>query len=615
MEPPHGDFGILLQIIVLLGATVAMAPVARALGLSAIVGYIAAGIAVGPFGVGVFRDPATVINIAELGVVLLLFVIGLELKLSRLFDMRRDIFGLGAAQLLLTAVVLGALLRPLFGLGWGGAVVAGIALAMSATAIALQILDERGDLQTTYGQRAFAVLLFQDMAVVPVLALLPLIAPFHVNGGDGGFAGGVRATLMGVAAIAAVVVAGRYLLNPFFRLLARTGAREAMTAAALLVVLGAALTMRATGMSMALGAFLAGLLLAESSFRHQLEADIEPFRGLLLALFFMSVGMTINLIVVLDNFVLLVLAAIAITAIKAAIVGLLYQARCAQRIDALRAGAVLTAAGEFSFVLIPLGLSLVLLTTAQASLLTALAALTMVLGPPVAAVAEQLIKRFARGDAEQPAADFSDARGSVLIVGFGRFGQVVSQCFLAQHVDVTIIDNDVEMIQNATRFGFKIYYGDGTRLDVLRAAGAERARLVAVCVDQQETATRIVDVVKSQFAGKLFVRSYDRRHTLELIAKGVDFEIRETFESAVTFGGAALSAMGVDAEAVEMTLEDLRNRDRERLALQQAGGMLAGVDVLHRPEVQPEPLTGPKRAAQALTSETEEAIRSPRRDA
>jgi glutathione-regulated potassium-efflux system protein KefB len=199
------------------------------------------------------------------------------------------------------------------------------------------------------------------------------------------------------------------------------------------------------------------------------------------------------------------------------------------------------------------------------------------------------------------------------MVGFGRFGQVVSQCFLAQHVDVTIIDNDVEMIQSAARFGFKIYYGDGTRLDVLRAAGAGRARLIAVCVDKQETATRIVDLVKSQFGyAKLYVRSYDRRHTLELIAKGVDFEIRETFESAVKFGGAALVGIGVDPESVEMTLEDLRNRDRERLALQQAGGPLAGTDVLHRPEVQPEPLTGPKRAAQALTSETEEAMRRSR---
>lgn len=613
MEPPHGDFGLLLQILVLLGATVAMAPVARALGLSAIVGYIAAGIAVGPFGIGVFRDPATVVGIAELGVVLLLFVIGLELKLSRLFDMRRDIFGLGAAQLLLTSIALGALLMPLFGLTWRGAAVGGIALAMSATAIALQILNERGDFQTTYGQRAFAVLLFQDMAVVPVLALLPLIAPFHVDHG-GGVVAGVRATLMGVVAIAAVIVAGRYLLNPFFRLLARSGAREAMTAAALLVVLGAALAMRAAGMSMALGAFLAGLLLAESSFRHQLEADIEPFRGLLLALFFMSVGMTIDAAVVRDNLMLLLLAAVVITFVKAVIVGVLYQVRCAERSDALRAGAVLTAAGEFSFVLLPLGLSLGLLTAAQASLLAALAALTMVLGPPVAGLAERLIVRLARGEAEEPAADFSDARGSVLIVGFGRFGQVVSQCFLAQHVDVTIIDNDVEMIQNAARFGFKIYYGDGTRLDVLRAAGAERARLIAVCVDKQETGTRIVDLCKSQFAyAKLYVRSYDRRHTLELIAKGVDFELRETFESAVKFGGAALAGIGVDPETVETTLEDLRNRDRERLALQQAGGMLAGTDVLHRPEVQPEPLTGPKRAAQALTSETEEAIRGTRR--
>jgi monovalent cation:proton antiporter-2 (CPA2) family protein len=608
MEPPGGDFGILLQILVLLGAAVAMAPLARALGLSAIVGYIAAGAAVGPWGVGVFREPATVLTIAELGVVLLLFLIGLELKLSRLIDMRRDIFGLGAAQLLLTSLVLGALLMPLFGLDWRGATVGGVALAMSATAIALQILDERGDLQTTYGQRAFAVLLFQDMAVVPLLALLPLLAPFHVNDG-GGFLGGLKSAAFGAAAIAAVVVAGRYLLNPLFRLLARSGAREAMTAAALLVVLGAALTLKIAGMSMALGAFLAGLLLAESSFRHQLEADIEPFRGLLLGLFFMGVGMTIDVSVVRAHLGLLVAAALGITLIKAAIVGTLYQVRCRDRTDALRAGAVLTAAGEFAFVLIPLGLALAVLEPAQASLLAALAALTMLIGPPVAALGERALSRLARRQEEPPPEDFSGARGSVLVVGFGRFGQVVSQCFLAQRVDVTIIDVDVEMIQSAARFGFKIYYGDGTRLDVLRAAGAGRARLIAICVDNRESATRIVDMAMSEFPyTKLFVRTYDRRHTLELIQRGVDYEIRETFESAVRMGGAALGALGLDAETVETTLEDLRTRDRERLALQQAGDLYAGIDVLHRPQVEPEPLTGPRRAAQALNPEAEAAI-------
>jgi glutathione-regulated potassium-efflux system protein KefB len=414
--------------------------------------------------------------------------------------------------------------------------------------------------------------------------------------------------LIGAGAIAAIVLAGRYLLNPFLRALAATGTREAMTAGALLVVLGAALAMKAAGLSMALGAFLAGVMLAESTYRHELEADIEPFRGLLLAVFFMGVGMTIDLAVVRENLLLLLAAAVVVMPVKAAIVGALFRPTCEDRADALRAGAVLTPAGEFAFVLFPLGLSLGLLNASQASLLAALAALTMLFGPPLAAMSERLIKRLYR-EAEPSPDDFSEARGSVLIIGFGRFGQVVSQFFLAQGVDVTIIDGDVEMIQSAGRFGFKIYYGDGTRLDVLRAAGAGRARLIAVCVDKAEVANKIVDLVKSQFSyAKLFVRSYDRRHTLDLIAKGVDYEIRETLESAVGFGAAALAAIGVDAAAVESVIEDVRTRDKDRLALQVAGGINAGRDVVHRPQVQPEPLTGPRRAARPLNPDAEEVI-------
>jgi monovalent cation:proton antiporter-2 (CPA2) family protein len=607
---PHdaNGLGILVQILVLLAAAVITAPLARRFGLSAIVGYLAAGIAIGPWGLQVFHEPETVRNIAEFGVVLLLFVIGLELKLSRLFAMRRAIFGLGAAQLAVTAAVLGTLAMPTFGMRWQGATVAGIALAMSATAIALQILEERGDLQTDYGQRAFAVLLFQDIAVVPLLALLPLLAPFHADDSD--FADGARAALIGALTIGALLLAGRHLLNPFFRLLANTGAREAMTAAALLVVLGAALGMRFAGMSMALGAFLAGLLLAESNFRHQLEADIEPFRGLLLALFFMSIGMSIDLGVVMQYLGLLIAGAIAVAALKAGIVGVLFGATCRDRSDALRAGAVLTPAGEFAFVLLPLGQSIGVLTAAQASLLAALAALTMLIGPPIAAISERLLSRYRSGEEEREPDDFSDARGSVIIVGFGRFGQIVSQAFLAQRVDVTTIDKDVEMIQSAGRFGFKVYYGDGTRLDVLRAAGAAKARLIAVCIDDRDAATRIVEIVKAEFPfAQIYARSYDRRHTLELLAKGVDYEMRETIESALAFGGEALRALGVSEEDALAAIEDIRNRDRERLALQQAGGMYAGLDVLHRPRVEPEPLTGPRREGRALNPEAADAIK------
>jgi glutathione-regulated potassium-efflux system protein KefB len=605
----HGELGFLTFGLVLLAAAVLSVPIARRLGLSAIVAYLIAGIVIGPHGLAAFGTPESIIPVSELGVVMLLFLIGLELELGRLVALRRAIFGLGAAQLALTALAIGALAYLVGLVDWRGAVVAGVALAMSATAIALEILEERGQLQQDYGQRAFAILLFQDMAVVPLLAVLPLIAQAgesnHADVGDG-----LRAVALIVGAILLIVVAGRYLLNPFFRLLAQTGSREVMTAAALLVVLGAALVMQKAGMSMALGAFLAGVLLAESNYRHELEADIEPFRGLLLALFFMGIGMSIDLAVVRANLWLILVAAVVITALKAAIVWLLFNATCVRRADALRAGSVLTAAGEFAFVLIPLGGSLAVLDARQASILTAIAAITMLLGPLVATFTETLLRRLNPPNSREPD-DFSEARGSVLVIGFGRFGQIVSQCLLAEDIDVTTIDNDPEMIQDAAGFGFKVYYGDGTRLDVLRAAGAGEARLVAVCIDNRQAASRIVDLVHAEFPGtKLYVRSYDRRHTLQLIAKGVDFELRETYESALVFGRSTLEALGLDSERAAVTEQFVRARDLDRLAVQQAEGLSAGTDLLNTRMVH-EPLSTPAREVKPLNPEAEEIISRP----
>ncbi len=605
----HGELGFLTFGLVLLAAAVLSVPIARRLGLSAIVAYLIAGIVIGPHGLAAFGTPESIIPVSELGVVMLLFLIGLELELGRLVALRRAIFGLGAAQLALTALAIGALAYLVGLVDWRGAVVAGVALAMSATAIALEILEERGQLQQDYGQRAFAILLFQDMAVVPLLAVLPLLAQAgesnHADVGDG-----LRAVALIVGAILLIVVAGRYLLNPFFRLLAQTGSREVMTAAALLVVLGAALVMQKAGMSMALGAFLAGVLLAESNYRHELEADIEPFRGLLLALFFMGIGMSIDLAVVRANLWLILVAAAVITVLKAAIVWLLFNATCVRRADALRAGSVLTAAGEFAFVLIPLGGSLGVLDARQASILTAIAAITMLLGPLVATFTETLLRRLNPPDTREPD-DFSEARGSVLVIGFGRFGQIVSQCLLAEDIDVTTIDNDPEMIQDAAGFGFKVYYGDGTRLDVLRAAGAGEARLVAVCIDNRQAASRIVDLVHAEFPGtRLYVRSYDRRHTLQLIAKGVDFELRETYESALVFGRSTLEALGLDSERAAATEQFVRARDLDRLAVQQAEGLSAGTDLLNTRMVH-EPLSTPAREVKPLNPEAEEIISRP----
>jgi monovalent cation:proton antiporter-2 (CPA2) family protein len=607
MDHPNDEFGFLTLALVLLAAAVASVPIARRIGLSAIVAYLVAGIIIGPHGLGVFRTPGSILSVAELGIVMLLFLIGLELELGKLLAMRRAIFGLGTAQLVLTAATIGALAYGFGLLGWRGAVIAGLALAMSATAIALQILEERGQLQQTYGQRAFAILLFQDMAVVPLLALLPLLGEGGA-GPHGGPTAALRSVAVIAAAIALVIAAGRYLLNPFFRLLAATGSREVMTAAALLVVLGAALIMQAAGMSMALGAFLAGVLLAESNYRHELEADIEPFRGLLLALFFMGVGMTIDMSVVRHNAPLILGAAIVLTVLKAAIVYLLFRATCT-RDDALRAGSVLTGAGEFAFVLVPLGASLAIFDAGQVSLLTAIAATTMMLGPPVATVSDLMLRRWSKRTQRGPD-DFTDAHGSVLVIGFGRFGQIVSQCLLAEDVDVTTIDKDPDMIRDAGRFGFKVYYGDGTRLDVLRAAGAANVRLVAVCIDDRDAAGRVVDLVHAEFPGvKLYVRSYDRRHTLQLIAKDVDFSVRETFESALVLGRKALETLGFDAERAGTVIDFVRRRDQERLVLQQAGGVAAGTDLLHSRMVQ-EPLSEPEREGTPLNPEAEAIIES-----
>jgi monovalent cation:proton antiporter-2 (CPA2) family protein len=606
MNQTHDEIDLLLLPLVLLAAAVVSVPIARLLRLSPIVAYLAAGVVIGPFWVAMFREPQAIVTVAELGVVLLLFLIGLELEFSRLVALRRAIFGLGAAQLLLTAAILGGLAIAAGLASWRGAIVAALALAMSATAIALQILEERGDLQQDYGQRAFAILLFQDMSVVPLLALVPLLAP----GGDshGSFSDAAWSVAKITAAIAAVVVAGRYLLNPFFRLLAGTGAREVMTAAALLVVLGAAALMAAVGMSMALGAFLAGLLLAESTYRHELEADIEPFRGLLLALFFMGVGMSIDVSVLYANLWLIIAAALVITALKIVVVWLLFLPICVSYRDALRAGSVLTAAGEFAFVLIPLGVSVGALTATEGNLFAGIAAVTMLLGPPTASLTDALIKRFARKD-EPEAADFAGVRGAILLIGFGRFGQIVAQCLLAQGVDVTAIDNDPEMIQAATRFGFKVYYGDGARLDVLRAAGAAKVRMVAICVNDAESALRIVDIVRAEFPGvALFVRSYDRRHSLRLIAKGVDLELRETFESALAFGRRALEGLGLSPERAREVEDFVRARDLDRLAVQQADGVTAGLELWQARLVQPEPLSTPRREAKSLNPQDEDVI-------
>ncbi|MBB4015253.1 monovalent cation:proton antiporter-2 (CPA2) family protein [Chelatococcus caeni] len=603
----HASF--LPPILTFCAAAVIAVPLFRKLGLGAVLGYLIAGIVIGPSVMGLVGEAENVRGVAELGVVLLLFIIGLELKISNLFAMRRDIFGLGLAQIVITCALV-ATVAALLGHSARGMIVTGLALSLSATAIALQVLEERHDLATRYGQRTFSILLFQDLSIVPILALVPLLANTEALGSGQALAGAAGASARAFAAVALVVIVGRYLLNPLFRLLAASGGREVMTAAALLVVLGAAMLMEQVGLSMAMGAFLAGVLLAESNFRHQLEADIEPFRGLLLGLFFMSVGMSLDANYVRQNALLLLVLAPALVIGKSLIAAALARGFGSSWPDALRIGALLAPAGEFSFVLVPLGGEVGLLTGERVQVITALAALTMLLGPLLAKFIESRLAQRPTG--EEPAPDdlpAGEAGGSVIVIGFGRFGQVVNQVLLANGADVTVIDRNIDSIRSAARFGFKVYYGDGTRLDVLRAAGAGSANLVCVCVDDAAAALKIAEIVHAEFPrARTFVRAIDRPHAIALMNREVDFQLRETFESALQFGRATLEELGVDAEAARLVTEDVRRRDIARLVLQRSDGLLGGQDLLHGAKVKPEPLTPPKRKAAGLSAETRDLV-------
>ena len=602
---PQDSF--LLPVLTFCAAAVIAVPLFRRLGQSAVLGYLAAGVVIGPSGLSLVADPETVRRVAELGVVLLLFIVGLELKVSRLLSMRRDIFGLGLAQMAITALLFGGVARAA-GLASSAAVVIGVALALSATAIALQMLEERGDLQSSYGQRSFAVLLFQDLSIAPLLAALPLLATAGAVAADTTSGSALTGVATAIAAVAAVVVVGRYGLNPFFRLLASSGAREILTASALLVVLGTALVMEHAGLSMAMGAFLAGLLLAESNFRHQLEADIEPFRGILLGLFFMSVGMSIDANLVRRHWPLLLLATFGVILAKLAIIAVLFRLFRSPWREAARSGAILAPAGEFAFVLLPLGAGYGFLTPLTAQLATALAALTMLFGPVMAKALDGVLAR-GRAEPEPEPDSFDGAGGQVLVIGFGRFGQVVNQVLLAQGVDVTVIDKNVDRIRAAAAFGFRVYYGDGTRLDVLRAAGAARVEIVCVCVDDREAALKIAEIVHEEFPrARVYARAYDRIHAIDLMNREVEHQVRETFDGALAFGRAALEELGVEPQRAAEVVEDVRRRDVARLIMQKSEGLMGGVDLLHGVRLQPEPLTAPRAKPHGLSPETRDII-------
>ena len=537
--------------------------------LGAVLGYLAAGILIGPSVLGLINDPESVLQFAEFGIVLLLFVIGLELQPSRLWALRRDIFGLGAAQVILCGLALTGMIMLATSLTWQAAVVVGLPLGLSSTALVMQMLNERNIAGTAFGERSFAMLLFQDLAIVPMLTIVAALSRVP----DPDALPGWQMAAMTVAALAFLVLVGRYILPSVFRTIGRLGAREAFVAAALLSVLGSALLMASLGLSMALGAFVAGVMLAESPYRHALEADIEPFRGLLLGLFFMAIGMTLDLGVVRDHLGLIVGLVIGVMAVKTAVVTALARGFGTGWTRSFQMALLLAQGGEFGFVLFAEGARGMLITGQAAQIFGAVVTISMAVTPLIFLAASRLKPAGAAVVPDRAGPESGvhrdGAQGRAIIVGGGRFGQVVAQMLAARGVTVTSIDLDAEIIDVSKRFGIKVYFGDGRRMDILRAAGIEQVGLLVFAVDGAWNPVVTLGPIQNEWPDlKILARAYDRTHLLALRRAGVETVVRETFESGVRMGREALEAMGTPLSVIEAIEAEFRRRDGERLDLQ-----------------------------------------------
>lgn len=551
----------LIQVTVFLAAAAIAAPLGRFLRIGAVLGYLAAGVVIGPYVLGplyALEHVEEVLKFGEFGVVLLLFVIGLELRPIRLWSMRSAIFGLGAAQLVLTALVLAGV-GLAFGLAPAQALFIGLALSLSSTAFALQVLEEKGELTTRHGRLAFSVLLFQDLAAIPLIALAPL---FALGGEEPSM--DFRSAGLAILTIAAVIVVGRFLLKRLYQLVAAMGVREAMTATALLTVVGVALLMEEVGLSAALGSFIAGALLADSEYRHQIEADIAPFEGLLLAVFFMAVGMSIDLSVLVARPVALVLIVALLIAVKFAVLYGLGSWWGLKSAPARRLAIVLSQGGEFAFVLFSVGLFEGVIGRDVASLLTLAVTLSMA-ATPLLLLADDMFIRMRTStvpDYEMP----PEAEQHVIIAGFGRFGQIVARVLRARHIPFTALDTSSAQVDFVKRYGATIYFGDAGRIDILRAAGAEKATSFVLAIRDVEDSLRIAEMVRKNFPDlPIYARARDRTHVHKLMDLGVTIIEREMFLAALDLTGKLLRGLGLKPKEAKTLIETFKRHDQERL--------------------------------------------------
>ena len=572
-EAAQTTTAILESGAIMLGAALLFVTVFRRLKLGATLGYIVAGALIGPGILGLIKDPQQLTSVTDIGIALLLFIVGLELQPSRLWRLRKDIFGLGLAQVALCGVAISLFIDLALGVSPEAALAIGLPLALSSTAQVLPMLRSDNDLNTPQGEQAFSVLLFQDLSIIPLITIIGAMA--RVNPDPGAPSGGLLA-LYTVLAIIGLVIAGRLVLNPLFRLIGRFGERELFVVAGLFTVVGSAAVMHALHLSVALGAFVAGVVLAESPYRHELETDVEPFRSILLGLFFLSVGMLLDLNVVAANPLLVVGLAFGVILIKALVIGALAKAFGNNWPRSVRLGLLLSQAGEFGFVLFALATAARLILPEAASLFGAVVTLSMACTPFLMRLTDWLERR------EERSADGLDGpekspETSAIVVGYGRFGQTVAQMLMAKSIGVTMIDKRPSMIERAEEFGTKVYYGDGLRLDLLRVAGAETAKVIAFCNDNEggEMTRAAVKAVLEAFPqAAVMIRAFDRLHLMELDGLDLAFAQRELFESAVVMGRAALRASGIDGAEADRVERAYRMRDCERLERQNATGDL-----------------------------------------
>jgi glutathione-regulated potassium-efflux system ancillary protein KefC len=534
----------LINSLIYLSAAVIAVPLSKALGLGSIIGYLAAGIAIGPWGLGLVTNVEDILHFAEFGVVLMLFLVGLELEPKRLWSLRRSIFGWGSSQVLGCAVVLAAVAMAC-GVEWRLAVVAALGLALSSTAIALQVLGERNILPTRSGQAAFSILLFQDVAAIPILALLPLLGVVSVSNEASAPVEYAQTALKIVAIIAGIVLGGRLLLRPVFRWIARSRTPEIFTAAALLLVVGISALMLLAGLSMALGAFLAGVLLAESEYRRELETDIEPFKGLLLGLFFIAVGMSIDFGVLMQSPGTMALVVLGFLAVKAVVIYALARHIQLPLQERPVFTLLLAQGGEFAFVVFQAAAGAQVFSASTASLLIGAVAVSMLLSPLLLVAVDRLVPRLARHSGPTMDEISETQEAPVLLAGFGRYGQIIGRMLLAEGIPATVLDHDVEMIEVARNFGYRVHYGDATRLDLLRIAGAATAKVLVVAVDDVDQSLEIVDLAKAHFPALTIVaRARDVTHWNQLRDREVMLVEREMFESSLRSARSVLEQLG-----------------------------------------------------------------------